>query len=52
MPEMKHPDGDVRVIPNALTEKYLARGWEPVVASKRPRRTPEVEQITDPEEQA
>lgn len=29
MPQMKNPqNGDVRVVPAALTEKYLARGWQ------------------------
>ncbi|WP_447643168.1 hypothetical protein [Nocardioides zeae] len=28
MPQMKHPNGDVRVIPVALVEQYESKGWE------------------------
>lgn len=37
MPTVKHPtSGDVRVIPDVLTERYLARGWEQTAADPAP----------------
>ena len=37
MPTVKHPtSGDVRVIPDVLTDRYLARGWEQTAADPAP----------------
>lgn len=40
MPQMQHPNGDVREVPDVLTERYKARGWEPVVKEAPPREEP------------